>query len=276
MTALDTAPATAPPPAQGRPLADAAVLLRRNLLHAVRNPFESLISALIPLMMMLLFGFVFGDALAPGGDVDAYRSFLMPGLIAMVMLNGVGGTAAGVAVDAGRDVMGRFRSLPMAPSALLTGRAAADTLKAAVEIVPVVGAGLLMGWSIDAGPGGMLGAVALVLLLRMAFIWAGILLGLAVRNPDTASMIVYPLTFPLTVLSTAFLDPALMPGWVGTVAEWNPLSATIDATRELLGAGSAAGAWPRENALLLAVAWPAAITAVCAALSVRRFRSLRD
>jgi ABC-2 type transport system permease protein len=118
-------------------------------------------------------------------------------------------------------------------------------------------------------------AVALILLLRVAMTWAGILLGLLVPNPDTVGLIVFPLAFPLTALSNVFVAPELMPGWLGTVAAWNPLSGTVAAVRELFGnPAMSGGSWPAENAMLLAVLWPVLLIAVLAPLAVRRYQRL--
>src|SRR5262245_57920317 len=155
-------------------------------------------------MMIFAFGYVLGSAMAvpgaePGGG--GYREYLVPGMFVMTMLYGVASTATGVALDAEKGVIDRFRSMPMAPSAVVTGRSVADLLRALVDVVLLVGCGLLVGWQWHNGLGQALAAVGLLLLLRLALIWIGIYLGLVAPTPDSASLAVYPLTFPLTVLS---------------------------------------------------------------------------
>lgn len=269
----------APPPLRpGRPLSDGLVLTRRNLVHAVREPAESIIGLVMPMVIALLFGYVFGEAMAPDGDAEAFRAFVMPGIFVMVMINSVAATASGVADDTRTAVMGRFRSMPMASSALLTGRAAADMLKALAELAILLGCGLLIGWRWEEGPVSGALALALLLLFRFAMVWVGIYLGLLTRDPQLAGVIVYPLAFPLSVLSTTFIDPALMPGPLGAVAEWSPISAAVDASRELFGNPGLSGgdSWGAENPVPAAVLWSAAILLLAVPASVRRFRSLRD
>ncbi|RBM09000.1 ABC transporter permease [Streptomyces sp. PT12] len=253
-------------------MADGLTMTRRNMAHLVRTPEEVVLYFMLPIMFVLVFGYVFGSGmvLPDGGD---YREFLLPGVFAMTMLYGLGATGSAVAVDAGRGVIDRFRSMPVARSALLTGRSAADLLRALLEMSVLLVCGLLVGWEWHRGVGRALVAVALVLALRVAITWIGIYLGLVVRNPDTVGMIVFPLVFPLTAVSNVFTAPELMPDWLGTVAEWNPLSATVTAIRELFGnPGLGGGGWASENALLLAIGWPVLLTAVFAPLSVRTYQ----
>ncbi|WP_017583197.1 ABC transporter permease [Nocardiopsis valliformis] len=253
---------------------DILVLAQRNLRHMVRDPFEVIMAITMPLLMVLLFGYVFGDVMS-GTGADNYRAFLVPAMLAMVMLYGVAGTATGIARDTERDVMSRFRSMPMSPMAILGARTLTDMMRATVEIVLLIGCGVLMGWRFEDGPGGVLAAVGLLLLFRFALVWVGVLIGLYSPAPDAASMIVYPLAFPLSMLSTSFIPAAAMPSWLAPIAEWNPLSAVVTATRDLFGNPSLpSDAWPAENALVLAVAIPLLLIAVCVPLSLRRFRSL--
>jgi ABC-type multidrug transport system permease subunit len=135
--------------------------------------------------------------------------------------------------------------------------------------------GLLVGWQWREGVGPALAAVALILLLRVAMTWVGILFGLLVPNPDTVAVVVFPLAFPLTALSNVFVAPELMPDWLGAIAAWNPLSATVAAARDLFGnPGLGGDSWPARHALELAVAWPLALIAVAAPAAVRRYRRL--
>ncbi|WP_245646111.1 ABC transporter permease [Nocardiopsis trehalosi] len=255
-----------------RAAADTAVVTGRNLVRMRRAPADSVIALVVPVMMVLLFGYVFGGVMAVPGGGDV-REFLLPGIAVMTMMNGVATTATGTALDADRAVMGRFRSLPMAPSALLAGRAAADTVRAVGEVAVLGACGLLVGWTWHRGPGDALLAVGLLLLFRFALIWLGILLGLVVPSPDAAGVVVWPLVFPLSVLSTTYVPPALMPGPLGVVASWNPVSSVVEALRTLFGNPTVpADSWIAENAVAMAVAWPLLLIALCAPLAVRRFR----
>ncbi|WP_442812047.1 ABC transporter permease [Streptomyces sp. NBC_01803] len=249
-------------------------MTRRNMAHLVRVPEEMILYFTLPIMFVLVFGYVFGNGMTVPGGGD-YREFLLPGVFVMTMLYGMGATGSAVAADTERGVVDRFRSMPVARSALLTGRGTADMLRALLEITVLVICGLLVGWEWHRGPGRALAALALVLALRLAITWIGIYLGLVVRNPETVGSIVFPLAFPLTAVSNVFTAPELMPGWLGTVAEWNPLSATVAAIRELFGnPGPTGGSWAADHALFLAVAWPVVLTAVFAPLAVRAYQRL--
>jgi ABC transporter DrrB family efflux protein len=259
---------------------DGWTLTRRNMTHVVRAPEEIALYFSLPIVFVLVFGYVFGSGMAVPDGVS-YREFLLPGVFVMTMLYGMGATATAIAMDSGRGVVDRFRSMPIARSALLTGRSAADLFRAVLEMTVLVVCGLLVGWTWHRGIGNALLAVALVLLLRVAMTWVGILLGLLVPNPDTVGVIVFPLAFPLTALSNVFVAPQLMPGWVGAVAEWNPLSATVAAIRELFGnpalfgdPAANGGSWATDHSLLLAVVWPILIIAVTAPSAVRRYQRL--
>jgi ABC-2 type transport system permease protein len=255
-------------------ITDGWTMTRRYLTHVGRAPEEIILYFSLPIMFVLVFGYVFGSGMSVPGGGD-YREFLLPGVFAMTMLYGLGATATAVALDAGRGVVDRFRSMPVARSALVTGRSAADLLRALLEMSTLVACGLLVGWQWRNGIADALLAVALILLLRFAITWVGIYLGLLVRNPDTVSVIVFPAAFPLTAISNTFVAPELMPGWLGTVSEWNPLSATVGAARELFGnPGLGGDSWVAEHAVLMAFVWPVLLIAVFAPLAVRRYRRL--
>lgn len=257
---------------------DGWTIARRNMVRLVREPAEVFLGLLIPVMMVLTFGYVLGSAMAVQGTepgADGYRQFLVPGIFVMTMLYGVASTATGVALDIDKGVTDRFRSIPMARSAFVAGRSIADMLRGLADVVLLVGCGLLIGWNWHNGPGRALAAMALLLLLRLALTWVGIYMGLVIPSPDSAGLLVYSLTFPLTVLSNAFVPPAMMPGWIGHVAEWNPISATVFALRDLFGNPGANGdSWAAQHALPLALLWPLLLLALFAPLSVRRYRGL--
>lgn len=254
-------------------LADTGTLTRRELTHWARHPAPVLVTLAFPIMLVLMFGYLFGGAMAvPGGG--NYREFLMPGMFAMTMVFGLESTMQAVGADAARGVTDRFRSLPMASSAVLCGRAVADLLHALVTLAVMVGAGLAVGWRPHGGVGATVAALALLMLLRFALLWVGIFLGLTIRGPNAVG-VVQVLEWPLGFLANAFVAPATMPGVLRTVAEWNPLSATVSATRQLFGnPGWGGESWAAAHALPLAVVWPLLLTAVFAPLAVRRWRRL--
>ncbi|MFL1380383.1 MULTISPECIES: ABC transporter permease [unclassified Nocardiopsis] len=277
-TTLGTPPGTAdappPPTGPGKVWSDTLVLTRRNLLHMVRSPFEPVIAIAMPVVMVLLFGFLFDEVMS-GQGAGNYREFLIPAMLAMVMVYGVSGSANGTARDVSREVMGRFRSMPMSPVSLLTARTAADMVRACLEVAALVPVGLLLGWRAENGFANAALAIALLLFFRLSLVWLGVLMGLLVPDPDASSMIVYPLAFPLTMLSTAFMPAQAMPSWMAPIAEWNPLSAVVSTLRELFGnPGVPADSWPADHAGLLAVAIPSALLVLCVPLALRRFRAL--
>ncbi|GAA1118855.1 ABC transporter permease [Nocardiopsis metallicus] len=260
----------------GWAVADSTVVARRYLAHLVYKPDEVIGTLMIPVLAVLLFGFVFGEAMgaAMGVGGEDYRDFLMPGLFALTMAFGIGNTTIAVVTDVGRGVVDRFRTLPMAPSALLVGRGMADVVSAVVDLVVLVGMGLLIGWQWHNGPVAALAALGLLLLLRLAFTWIGIYLGLLVRSPE-AAMKFFSLVFPLAMVAETFVPTEVIPGWLAPVAEWNPLSATVLACRELFGNTTVVGeSWVAQNALLMAVVWPLVLLAVFVPLALRRYRKL--
>ena len=255
-------------------VADALTMGRRNLAHVVRAPEEIVIYFSLPIMFVLVFGYVFGSGMAVPG-AGTYREFLLPGVFVMTMLYGLGATATSVANDVNRGVVDRFRSMPVARSALVAGRSLADLCRALLEMTMLLVCGLLVGWQWRDGLAGAAAAVGLILLLRFALTWMGVFLGLVVPNPDAVATIVFPLAFPLTAVSNVFVAPEQMPGWLGTVAAWNPLSSTVAAARDLFGnPGLGGDGWVNRHAVLLAVLWPLAMILVFAPLAVRRYRRL--
>jgi ABC-2 type transport system permease protein len=254
---------------------DGWTITRRDLMHWARQPAEVVVGLLFPVLMVLLFGYLLGGGMSvpDGGN---YREFLMPGMFAMAMLFGVETTYAAVSTDAAKGVTDRFRSMPMASSAVVVGRATADMLNAAAGLAVLLACGVAVGWRWHDGIGRAALAVGLLLLLRFAFIWVGIHLALLLRNSQ-ALVAVQILVWPVAFLSSALTSPETMPAWLGAVAEWNPLSATASATRELFGNPSWGGdSWAAQHPLLLAALWPVLLVAVFFPLSVRAYRGLRD
>ena len=250
------------------------VLTQRALLHWARQPAQVIVGLLFPILLLLMFGYLFGGQMSVPGGGD-YLEFLVPGMLAMTMLFGVEGTVLSVTTDAARGVTERFRAMPMAQSAVVVGRAAADMLNAALVLAVMVGAGLAVGWGWHEGGADALAAFGLLLLLRFAFVWVGIYLGLLLKTPE-AAVAVQILVWPVGFLSSAYAAPETMPGWLGTIAEWNPMSATVSAARELFGnPGWGGESWMAQHAILMAVVWPLVLTAVCFPLSVARYRRLR-
>jgi ABC-2 type transport system permease protein len=252
---------------------DSWTITQRALLHWARQPAQVIVGLLFPVLMVVLFGYLLGGQMEVPAGAD-YFEFLIPGMFGLTMAFGVEATMISVTSDASRGVTDRFRSMPMARSAVVVGRSVADMLNSALGLAVLIACGLAVGWSWHDGAGNALLAVALLLWLRFALVWVGIYLGLLVKNPE-AIVAVQILVWPLAFLSNAFVAPASMPSWLGTLAEWNPLSATVAATRELFGnPGWGGDSWIAQHAELAAIAWPLVLVAIFLPLSVERYRRL--
>lgn len=252
---------------------DGWTVTHRDLSHWARQPWQIIIGLLFPVMTVLMFGYLLGGGMTVPGGGD-YREFLLPGMFALTMVFGLETTFAAVAADAAKGVTDRFRSMPMAPSAVVVGRSAADMLNSMVGLALMIACGLAVGWSWHQGPIRAVAAIGLLLLLRFALLWVGIFLGLLAKAPE-ALVAVQILVWPLGFLSNTFAAPQTMPGWLGAIAEWNPMSSTVAATRELFGnPGWVGDSWIAQHALLMAVLWPTLLIVVFFPLSVRRYRGL--
>ena len=280
-TLTDPAPArTAPRPAgrsllgppavaAGRPLVgwavrDALTTGWRSLVGALRTP-QVLVFALVqPVMFVLLFRYVFGGAIqTPGVD---YVDYLLPGIFVQTAVFSGVATGVGLAEDLGKGVIDRFRTLPMAASAVLAGRTLADAVRTVVTLLLMLGVGLAVGYR----PGSVTGVVAglgVVLLLSYAVTWFYVLIALAVRSPEAAQSAGFVLTFPLTFASSAFVSTETMPGWLRGFAENQPVTLTADAVRALTGVGDAS-VWP-------ALAWAAGLLVVLAPAAALLYRRAR-
>ncbi|MGX5188210.1 ABC transporter permease [Streptomyces avermitilis] len=246
-------------------LIDSWTMTRRELAHWARQPVQALIGLVFPVMLLLMFGYLVGGGRGVAGD---YVDFLVPGMLALTMAFGLEGTMLAVTQDLNKGVIDRFRSLPMANGAVLVGRAAADMLQSALGLAVLTGVGYAIGWRAHGGPGAFLAAVGLLLLLRFAMLWIGIHLAMVAGRPEMVQA-VQILVWPVGFLSNAFATPDAMPGWLGTAVEWNPMSHTVTAVRDLFG-----GPGGEPGHIWAAVAWPLALLAVFFPLAVRRFACL--
>jgi ABC transporter DrrB family efflux protein len=259
----------------GWALADGWTITDREVRRWLRDPAPLVLGLLFPVMVVLMFAYLLGGGIAvPGGG--NYREVLMPGMFALTMVFGVESTFAAVTSDAARGITGRFRSLPMAPSAIVVGRSAADMISSALGLIVMIGCGIAVGWRWHGGAGSALLAVGLLLLLRFAVLWIAIYAALLLRSA-TALVAVQVLVWPVGFLSNVFAAPATMPSWLGAVVEWNPLSATAAAARQLFAnPGWGGTSWAAQHSPLLAVVWPAVLIAVFFPLSVRAYRRLNQ
>ncbi|MEQ4300099.1 ABC transporter permease [Plantactinospora sp. B6F1] len=255
---------------------DCWTILLQEMVHLVRQPSTFAWQLGFPIVMVLMFVYVFGSAMDVSGQGagTGYLEFAMPGLFAMTMAFGFMNTAFAVTIIKERGFIDRFRSMPMASSAVVTGRGLADVIHATVDLIILVVIALVLGWR----PGGSLAdtltAFALLLWLRTALIFVGIQLGLMLKNTEAAGNL-FALAFPFGMVSSVFAPPHLMPGWLGAVAAWNPVSSTAGAIRDLFQSPAvASGYWIEEHAVTAAVLWPAVITAIFLPLAVRQYQRL--
>ncbi|MFJ8073922.1 ABC transporter permease [Streptomyces sp. NPDC096176] len=252
-------------------LTDSWTMTRRELAHWARQPVQVVVGLVFPVMLLLMFGYLIGGG---RGVEGTYVDFLVPGMLALTMAFGLEATMLAVTQDLNKGVIDRFRSMPMASSAVLVGRSIADMLQSALSLVVMIGVGHAIGWRWGGGFMALLGAVGLLLLLRFAMLWVGIHLAMVAGKPELVQA-VQILVWPVGFLSNAFATPDSMPGWLGAAVEWNPISATATMVRDLSGIPEAAtGSWPAENAQLLAVVWPLLLVTVFFPLAVARFRRL--
>jgi ABC transporter DrrB family efflux protein len=254
-------------------IADCLTIVRRGLTHLVRQPSLIAWQLGFPIVSVLLFVYVFGSAMDIGAGTD-YVSYAMPGMFAMTMAFGFMNTAMLVVIDKERGVTDRFRSMPMSPSAVVSGRGMSDVIQATLDLLVLAAIALVIGWRSDGGPLATLAAFGLLLWLRFSLIWIGVYLGLITPNQESAANL-FAIAFPFGMVSSVFTPPHLMPDWLGAIAMWNPVSSTANAVRELFGNPLAGGnSWIEQHAVLMAVVWPILITAVFLPLAVRRYQRL--
>ncbi|WP_411087431.1 ABC transporter permease [Streptomyces sp. 061-3] len=255
----------------GWAVADSWTMTRRELAHWARQPVQIVVGLVFPVMLLLMFNYLVGGGQGIDGD---NTEFLVPGMLALTMAFGLESTMLAVTQDLTKGVIDRFRSMPMVSGSVLVGRSVADMLQSMAALAVMIGVGYAVGWRWHNGVAAALGAVGLLLLLRFAMLWIGIQLAMVAGKPEMVQA-VQILVWPVGFLSNVFATPESMPGWLGAVVEWNPMSATATAVRDLFGnPGGAGGSWAAEHAGLLAVVWPVALIAVFFPLAVRRFARL--
>jgi ABC-2 type transport system permease protein/oleandomycin transport system permease protein len=269
------APPAAPPPAAGpkqpRPplkerlywgASDILAVTQRNLIAYTRIPEALVFSSIQPIMFVLLFRYVFGGAVSTPGF--RYVDFLMPGIFVQTVCFGAVTTGIGLADDLGKGLIERFRSLPMARSAVLGGRTTADMCRNLFVVLLMTVVGVAVGFRSSTGFFSFMAGVLLLLAFAYALSWGFAVVGLAARNAETAQAMAFPLLFPLTFASSAFVQVQTMPGWLQAFARHQPVTVVIDACRNLMVGG--------PGSPLAALAWTAGLLAVFIPLAVRMYR----
>ena len=255
-------------------LADGAVIAKRNLIKVKRVPDVLVFTTLSPIMFVLLFAYVFGGSIDVPGV--SHREFLIAGIFAQTVVFGATFTGAGLAEDIQKGVIDRFRSLPMARSAVLVGRTASDVLYNVISIVIMAITGLLVGWRIRGSLLEAIAAFVLLLLFAYAFSWVMAWVGLLVPSPEVVNNASFMVIFPLTFIANTFVPSENLPGVLQTFAEWNPISSVTQATRDLFGNTNPADpppdVWSLQNPELYTLIWVAIILAVFVPLANRQYR----
>jgi ABC-2 type transport system permease protein len=219
------------------PVADTATMLRRNLRHALRYPGLSLGALGMPVVMILLFGLVFGDTFAAGlgggGDFD-YIDFLTPGILLMSIASGTMSPAVAACTDMTEGIVARFRTMAVFRPAFLTGHVLANVILTIVSLALVVGFAVLIGFRPNASLGDWLLASGLLVALTFALTWFAIALGLTSKTPEGASNVVLPISLLLPFLSNTFIPLESMPSGIRWFAEYQPFTPIVDTLRHLL------------------------------------------
>ncbi|MET7360742.1 ABC transporter permease [Streptomyces sp. NPDC005562] len=253
-TALPHPDGTGPAPTSA--LRNSRTMLRRNLMHARRYPAMTISLVSMPIVMLLLFNYVFGGTMSAGmgaGSSGDYLSYLVPGILLMAVGAGVLPTTVGVSIDMTEGIVARFRTMPINGSSILTGRAVGAVIQILLSVVLVIGVALLVGFRSGAGPVEWAAAFGLLGLMSLALTWLAVALGQLVKAPEAASSVALPFSFLLPFLSSVFVPLDSMPGWLHHFAEWQPYTAFTETLRGLL-TGSEIGKFGP-----LAVGWGVAI-----------------
>ncbi|MGW2830753.1 ABC transporter permease [Streptomyces sp. NPDC001286] len=233
---------------------DSSTMLRRNLLHARRYPSLTLNLLLTPVMLLLLFVYVFGDAMSAGigsggADRSAYIAYLVPGILLMTIGSTTIGSAVSVATDMNEGIIARFRTMAIHRGSVLIGHVVGSVLQCVMSVLLVGAVGVAIGFrSTDATPLEWLAAFGLLVLFSLALTWIAVGMGLSSPNAEAASNNAMPLIF-LPLISSTFVPVHAMPGWFRPIAEYQPFTPAIETLRGLLlGTPIGHNGW-------LAVAW---------------------
>ncbi|HET9673133.1 MAG TPA: ABC transporter permease [Actinomycetota bacterium] len=253
---------------------DGLIVARRNLTQIVRVPAILVFELVQPVMFVLLFRYVFAGNIAnvPEG-VDGYVNYLMPGIILQNAIFGATTTAIGIAEDLKSGLVDRFRSLPMARSAMLAGRATSDLIKNFILLLVVIGIGYLVGFKFENGILGALGMIVTVLAVSFMFSWVMAAIALAVKKLEAVQAAAFTGIFPLVFMSSALVPILGMATWVQAIARNNPITHWADLAR-VLALGEYQGSGSIEELVVKSAIWIAALLAIFTPLSIRLYHKL--
>jgi ABC-2 type transport system permease protein len=252
--------------------ADGAVVAKRNLIKIKRVPEILIWTLMSPIMFVVLFAYVFGSSInIPGMD---YREYLIAGIFAQTVIFGSTFTGVGLAEDMTKGIIDRFRSLPMARSAVLVGRTGSDIVYNSTSITVMTITGLVVGWRIRTSILEAIGGFLLLLVFAYAISWIMAFVGLRVASVEVVNNASFMFIFPMTFVANTFVRSDALPGPLKTFAEWNPVSAVTQGVREAFGnTGNlpVPDAWSLRNPVVYTLIWVAIILAVFVPLSVRQY-----
>lgn len=244
---------------------DTFAITKRNLI-TYRRVHALLVFTLIePVIFVLLFRYVFGGAIAVPGNIS-YVDYLMPGIFVQTVVFGATNTAIGLSTDVQSGLLERFRSLPMARSAVLTGRTFADLARNLFVVALMAVVGFAVGFQVHTNAALFMAGIALVLLFAYVFSWVFATVGLLIGDPESAQAATFPILVPLVFASSAFVPVETMPQWLQVFAEHQPVSAAASAVRALMLGG------PTASYVIQTLAWCAVLILICAPLAVWVYR----
>jgi ABC-2 type transport system permease protein len=255
-------------------ITDGLTIARRNAIKIKRSPDMLGFVVMQPVMFVLLFSYIFGSSINIPGM--SYREYMLPGVFTQTAIFGAMMAGYGLVLDLQKGIIDRFRTLPMAPSAVLLGRTASDVFSNVISLVAMAVMGLIVGWRVHTSPLDVLFGFLLLLLFAYACSWLMAVIGLAIRTPEVFNNAATIVIFPLTFIANTFVDSARLPGPLRVVAEWNPVSAVSQAARELFGNTSSVmpvpDAWPMRHPVPAALLWTALMLAVFIPLATRLYQ----
>ncbi len=245
---------------------DIVVMSRRDILKYLRLPQLLVFNALLNVVLLLLFNYVFGGAIQTGG-VD-YIQYFLPGFVAQTVVFGSTQTSVAIAEDLSKGLIDRFRSLPMSRSAFLTGRVISDAVRYSILLLLMVAVGVAAGFRFQNGAGPAVAGLALIILFGIALTWVAVFIGISVKDVETAQTAGFVWVFPLVFASSTYVPIQTMPGWLQAFAKINPLTPLVDTVRGLFLGGDI------SSSLWQVLVWSAGIILVFLFLAVRRYRLL--
>jgi len=250
----------------GRPNAirNTLTIARRNLLHIKSDPEQIVGMTIQPLMFLVLFVYVFGGAIA--GSSREYLQFALPGILVQGIAFTPFTTALGLNVDFQRGLIDRFRSLPIARSAVIGGRIAADGVRIVWGALILMGFGVALGFRFGGGAAGAVGAFLLVVAFGVVLCWPMAFIGVTAKTPEAVNTWGFMIILPLTFASSVFARVETMPGWLQAFVKVNPITSVVDATRGLMLGG------PVADPVLKTAIWLVVLTAIFAPLAIYRYR----